>query len=126
MAKSRDELIRADFEAYRDLTWWETLEPRFREQGIDASAMAGFREAWNRHAENRDWAWWQNEAKHYSDAELDGMRKDCIELLDAIGVLQSRRDKAAREQEAFRQVLSGTRKKEEKPQEQSKDKGREM
>jgi hypothetical protein len=128
MATTRDNLIRRHFEAMRDLTWAETLEPKFREQGVDPAAMKEYREAWNRHSETRDWAWWQHESKGDSTERLEDMLMDCIEKLDAIGMLQWQKDKGQSEQEKFQKILDGAGKKEEKSQEHSKprDTGREL
>jgi|SRR5581483_12291988 len=128
MPSFRDNLIRAHFEAHRDLTWAETLEPRFREQGVAGEALEALRQAWNKHVEKHDWAWWQENSKRSSNAELDYERMDCIEKLDAIGMLQWRQDKAASERASFQEILKATPDREEKPQEQSKtrDNGREI
>ncbi|SRR5579871_338366 len=94
MSGFRKELIRANFEAHRDLTWAEVLEPRFREHGVDAAAMEGFRRAWNEHFEARDWEWWQNDAKRYSNEQLDDDRMDCLDKLNALGMLGWQREQA--------------------------------
>jgi hypothetical protein len=126
MATFRDELIRAHFEAHRELTWAEMVEPRLREQGVGGEQLASYREQWNQHFEKRDWGWWQNEAKRFSNAVLDDMRMDCLDKLDMLGMLQWQRNKAASEQDRFQQVLNGTLDKEVQPPEQARDKGREM
>ena len=59
MVSRREQLVRRNFEAYRDLTWIEDLEPKFRERGIGGNELQAFREEWNEHAELRDWPWWQ-------------------------------------------------------------------
>ena len=122
----RDKLIRAHFEASRDLTWAQILEPKFRERGVDAVEMKGYREAWNLHVERRDWGWWENEVKSYSTADLQDMLADCIEKLDALGMLQWRRDKS--EAEDFRRVLNASPEKgaEEEEKQQERSKGRDM
>src|SRR5437016_11192218 len=57
MATYRDKLIRANFEAYRDLTWVETSEPRLREHGQDKASIEKHRQEWNEHTEREDWPW---------------------------------------------------------------------
>jgi hypothetical protein len=129
MSRFRDELIRAVFELHREQLWVETLEPKFKERGVDAAAMTEFREAWNQHCEKQDWAWWQNEAKRFSTNELDDMRRDITDKLDAIGVRQSRPNnlnKAASEEQKFDRVLNGALNHEDKRTERSHDHGREM
>ncbi len=126
MATFRDELIRAHFEAHRDLRWAEKVEPQFKDRGLDAASISAYRQAWNDQMEMTDWARWQKESQRFSNAVLDDKRMDCIDRLDALGMLQWQRDKAASERENFQQILNGTPGREEKPQEQSRDQGREM
>lgn len=126
MATFRDELIRAVFEARRDVRWWKTVEPNLRDNGFDAHEIDTCRLLWNEKREQNEWATWQKEAQRYSNAVLDDMRMDCIDRLDAIGCLQLVRDKAAAERETFRQVLAGKSGQQETPLEQLKKLGREM
>ena len=100
MAGSRDTLVRRHFEAMRDLTWVEELEPQFTEYGMDTATMAKHREGWNLHAERRDWEWWQQETKRFTVGELEDMLMDCIEKLDAIGMLRCKKDR-----QRFHQIL---------------------
>lgn len=72
------------------------------------------------------WLWWQNEAKRFSHGELDDKRTDCIGHLDALGMLQWKQDNAASEREKFQRVLNGRPNRKVKPQERSKDRGKEM
>ncbi len=120
MSGFRNDLVRAAFELMRDLTWVETLLPRFKEHGVDAAAMNGFREAWNQHCQEKDWEWWQNEAKQHSTGELDDMRMDYSDRLDALGMLQSK-NPAASEQERFRQLVQNKLNQEQERPEQSHD-----
>lgn len=92
-AKDRKALIRQHFEIYRDLTWAQEMEPKFRECGVNSAAMKDFREAWNKHAETRDWEWWQAQAKSYSNERLQDMVMDVAEKLDAIGMMQWKQDR---------------------------------
>jgi hypothetical protein len=126
MATFRDQLIRAVFETRRDLTWAEKVEPQLKDFGLDPASITGYRQAWNEDMETKDWARWQTEAQRFSNAVLDDMRMDCIDRLDALGMLQWVREKAAGERENLRQILGGTPVREEKPQERSQDMGREM
>jgi hypothetical protein len=126
MATFREELIRAVFEARRDVTWWQKVEPQLKDLGLDATSIHGYRQAWNEDMEQKDWARWQKEATRFSNAVLDDMRMDCNDLLDAIGMLQWQRDKTASDQEKLAQLFNGPVNREDKPQERSKEKGREM
>jgi len=121
MSKIRNKLIRANFEAYRDLTWAEVLEPRFRERGLDAAAIKDFRQAWNEHAEIKDWPWWQNDAKRHSNEELDSDRVECLEKLDALEKLQKQRDQASAVQTTFQDILNGASANEESPPKHTND-----
>ena len=126
MATFRDGLIRGVFEARRDLKWLEKVEPQLKDQGMDATSIQGYRQAWNEDFEQKDWTRWQKEATRFSTARLDDMRMDCNDHLDQLGCLQWLRDKAAREREQFQRILDGTLDREVKPQEQSLEKGWEL
>jgi hypothetical protein len=126
MATFRDGLIRASFEAQRDLTWAENVEPQLKDRGLDAASISSYRLTWNDRMEKNDWVRWQKESERFSNAVLDDKRMDCVDRLDALGCLRWLRDKAANEQKKLRQVFSGTPVREEKPQERSQDMGREM
>jgi hypothetical protein len=88
----------------RDLTWCETLEPKFQQLGVGAAAMKEFREQWHQHAERRDWAWWQTDMERFSDAEIDEMRMDCFERFDALGLLRWRTSQQAGEARSIQQI----------------------
>jgi hypothetical protein len=105
MSSLRKQLIRANFEAYRDLTWAEDLEPRFRERGVDAASMEGFRRAWNEHTEARDWEWWQNDAKRLSNKQLDDDRRECLEKVGALGMLARQREQAESRPLTLQEIL---------------------
>ncbi len=126
MATFRDGLIRASFEAQRDLTWAEKVEPQLKFRGLDAASISSYRQAWNDRMEKSDWVRWQKESQRFSNAVLDDMRMDCVDRLDALGCLRWLRDKAASDREKLGQVFSGTPVREEQPQERSQDLGREM
>jgi hypothetical protein len=124
MARFRDELIRAHFEAYRDLEWFETLEPRFREHGVDAGSMNVFRAAWNDYVQARDWDWWKDETKHMSNEELDDERMDCLDKLDALGMLQWERNRATKGEITFQDVLDAIPNAEDPKREQTQTRGK--
>jgi hypothetical protein len=119
VARFRDELIRASFEAHRDLEWAQTLEPTLRESGIDDTSMKAYREAWNAHAESRDWLWWQNDAKRFSNEQLDNERMECLGKLNALGLLHRERNRATEGQVTFQHVLDATSSTEERSPEQA-------
>jgi hypothetical protein len=93
MAGTRETLVRRHFEAVRDLTWAQELEPKFRRHGVDGATLASYRDAWNRSAEKRDWAWWQEAVKGYTDNRLEDEITDCIEKMTAIGMRQWQQDR---------------------------------
>lgn len=105
MSATRNDLIRAHFEAMRDITWVQTLEPDFTAQGVDAAGMKDLRELWNQHSEERDWPWWQQAAKAHSNAELHTMLADCIEKLNALGMWQWRHEQSRSDRERFEQMI---------------------
>src|SRR5436309_3991 len=117
MATFRDELIRAVFEARRDVTWWERVEPHLRDSGLDAASISGCRQAWNEQMEKEDWGRWQKEATRFSNAVLEEMRTNYFDRLDVV-VLRVMWDRAAGEP-AFQQILRCTQEREERPQELS-------
>ena len=119
-------MIRTCFEARRDLTWWQKVEPQLKDLGLDATSLHGYRQAWNEDMEQKDWARWQKEATRFSNAVLDDMRMDCIDRLDAIGMRQWAQENAAGAREKFQQILSATLDGVTKPPEQSRDQGRGM
>jgi hypothetical protein len=111
MASERDKLVRRHFEAYRDLTWFEELEPKFREQGVEGKQLQSFREAWNEHAEVRDWAWWQKETARTPSGRLEDEIMDITDRLDQIGSLMWQQEKSQRNQTAereYQQMLAET------------------
>ena len=80
----REKLIRAHFGAYSDLTWVKELEPKFRPHNLDAATINGYREAWNRHTEARDWKWWVEHTKGTPDAKLREEIAECKAEIEAI------------------------------------------
>ena len=120
MSEFRKSLVRAHFEAYRDLTWAETLEPKLRQSGVDAVAMNEFRRVWNDYVENRDWDWWKDATRRVSNEQLDDERMDCIERLDQLGLLLWRDEQAKKQQAVFQDILNGRSVGEEPDQETSR------
>ena len=88
--KDRQALIRRHFEAVRDVAWAEDLEPKLRAAGTDNARMQGFREAWNRFAEAKDWPWWRAESARYSDERLQDLQMGAVERGDALAGSQYR------------------------------------
>jgi hypothetical protein len=82
----RKVLIRAHFEAYRDLAWTQNFLPRFEKYGVRGTRLEDYRQTWNRHAEQCDWARWQEESDKYPNERLQDMLMDYIETLDALGM----------------------------------------
>jgi hypothetical protein len=82
----RKALIRAHFEAFRDLAWTENFLPRFEMYGVSATRLETYREAWDRCADGRDWGRWQAESEKYPNERLPDMVMDYIETLDALGM----------------------------------------
>jgi hypothetical protein len=82
----RKALIRAHFEAYRDLAWTENFLPRFEKYGVRGTRLEDYRQAWHRCAEQRDWGRWQEESAKYPNERLQDILMDYIETLDALGM----------------------------------------
>jgi hypothetical protein len=103
---SRDDVVRAHFEVQRDLHWVATLEPRFRGHTPNPDAMRHYREAWNAFAEDRDWSWWKEEARHYSNDELKAEITECMAEINALGMRQSARDQATTGGQTFHDIAN--------------------
>jgi hypothetical protein len=101
VSDDREKLIRRHFEAMRDLTWAETLEPKFRGYDLSAAQMQEYREAWNRHTEARDWAWWHENTKE-SDEQLRTEINEMSERIERIDGLREFRELLG---EAVRKVM---------------------
>jgi hypothetical protein len=97
MPSERESLVRRNFEAYRDLTWFESLEPKCREQEVGGEELQAFREAWNEHAEMSDWDWWQKEAASKPSGRLEDEGMDIVDRLDQLGCLRWLEEKNCRE-----------------------------
>jgi hypothetical protein len=123
---SRDELIRAHFDAYSDLVWAKDLEPRFREYDLDVDSMRHYREGWNAHTEKRDWAWWQDHVKNWSNDKLNAEIAECTEEIKALGMRQPGRDQATTGGQTFRDIVNRADDSERGTPEPTLTKGRKM
>jgi hypothetical protein len=104
--EDRQALVRRHFEVMRDLTWWEDLQPKFKAYGVDAEEMKSFREAWNLHAEKKDWGWWQQEAARYSYEKIQDMLMDAVERADAVGTMQWRQEQEQAGHSEYKQMIA--------------------
>jgi hypothetical protein len=125
MATDRDQLIRTCFEARRSVTWLERVEPRLREQGLDAASIKSYWAEWYEQMEKTDWGRWQEEATRFSNAVLTQMRTDYFDRVDVLLMFRWLREKDNGERERFGQILNGTLERKAEPQEQSRHRGRE-
>jgi hypothetical protein len=92
MASKRDKLIVRLFEAWRDLTWFEKLEPKFRQLGVDGKELEDYREAWNEHAEMRDLPWFRQKEARTAIGRLEDEIMDINDRLEHIGLLRWQED----------------------------------
>jgi hypothetical protein len=104
---SREQLVRANFEAYGDLVWAQN-EPKFREYHLDPESMRRYREAWNAHTEKRDWEWWQRRVANQPDTELKAEIAECMAEIKAIERRLPARDQADPSRQTFRDILYQT------------------
>jgi hypothetical protein len=103
---SRDQLVRAEFEAYRDLEWAKNLEPKFRRYHLDSEELRHYREAWNARTENRDWEWWQDHVKGWSNEKLMAEINECMQEIKALQMRQSAHEPTQGVGRTFLQILS--------------------
>jgi hypothetical protein len=103
---SREQLVRAHFEAHCDLAWAEALGPKFNDYRMGANSMAQYRGAWNAFVKSRDWAWWQDEVKDSSNAELEKERTECLDKIKTLGAQPRQRDTAVPGGPAFHDILN--------------------
>jgi hypothetical protein len=103
---SREQLVRANFEAYGDLVWAQN-EPKFREEyHLDPEAMRRYREAWNAHSEKRDWEWWQRRVANQPDTELKAEIAECMAEIKAIERRLPARHQATTDGQTFHDILN--------------------
>jgi hypothetical protein len=98
----RAKLIRAHFDAYDALIWAKDLEPKFLAEGVQGAELEDCRQSWTHYTEGRDWEWWQEHVKQFSDGELQDEIQECITETNAI-VLKRQEKK---EQNHLREILN--------------------
>jgi len=103
---SREQLVRAHFDAYSDLVWAEHLAPKFTEYGLAPESMRRYREAWNAHTEKRDWAWWQDHVKDWSNNKLKAEIAEWMDEIKALGTRQAVRDQATTGGQTFHDIVN--------------------
>jgi hypothetical protein len=101
-AKERNALVRQVFEAGRAVAWAESLQDECQKLQVATSTLEGLRPSFDRHLE-KEWPWWQAEAKGYATDRLYRMLVDYGGRADALGVNIGRNGKAA---ESFNQALT--------------------
>jgi hypothetical protein len=102
---NRNEVIRAQFDAYSDLVWVEDLLPKLQRYGIEGEQLNNYREAWYRRTFARDWEWWQEESKKSSTQELRDDLADIARKLDALGVEQWWKRKGTHDVNKVQEIL---------------------
>ena len=103
---SRDQLVRANFDAYADLEWVKNLEPKFRQYHLDAGELQHYRAAWNAHTEKRDWEWWQDHVKGWSNEKLMAEIDECMQEIKAIEMRQGTLDRADTAGRSLKEILN--------------------
>jgi hypothetical protein len=78
----REQLVRREFEAMRELTWLEQLEPKCREEGMDTEQIKIVREPWDQFSEARDWGWWLEESARDSEEKIQASIKEIVERIE--------------------------------------------
>jgi hypothetical protein len=123
---SREQLVRAHFDAYSDLVWAQSLEPKFTEYDLDPESMLRYRDQWNAHTEKRDWEWWQNHVKNWSNDKLKAEIAECMEEIKALGMRQPGRDQATTGGHTFHDIVNRAGDGERSTPEPTLTKGRKM
>jgi hypothetical protein len=131
MGTFRDELIRETFELSHELGFQHFLVKNVNRDDpvlakMNPEERTAFLRKWWDATRDQMYQEYREQVAGRSDWDLLDWRADCINTLDAIGMLQSWREQDAGDQERFKQVLKGSPGLEEKPHEQSRDDGREM
>jgi hypothetical protein len=103
---SREQLVRTNFEAYRDLMWADAMEPRLKGYDLNSDAMKPYRDAWNAFVEKRDWDWWRYETRRSSNEELKAEIAECMDEIKALGSRQAVRDRATTDGQTFHDILN--------------------
>jgi hypothetical protein len=104
---TREQLVRAHFDGYRDLIWKEVLEPKFDDYDLNADSMRQYRQQWNAYTEKRDWAWWVQNAARMSNNELKSDIAECHDKIEAIDGRRLPPELRKRVQSAFQEILNG-------------------
>jgi hypothetical protein len=123
---SREQLVRAHFEAYRDLMWADAMEPRLKGYDLNSDAMKPYREAWNAFVKERDWDWWWDETRRISNEELKAEIGDCLKELKSREMRQSGRDQATNGGRTFHDIVNRAGDGERSTAEPTLTKGRKM
>lgn len=92
MKDERQELIRREFELYRDIKWFEDLEPKAIKAGATKENLDDMRKSWNEHTEERDWSWWRDTSQHYSKERLQDSIMNAVDRLAQLGCLKWQRE----------------------------------
>jgi hypothetical protein len=100
---TREQLVRAHFEAFSNLEWAKYLEPKFRLCGFGEDEMLRYRDDWNAYTKKRDWKWWQNHTKTCSDEKLRAEIVECRAAIKALGTPAQASDRASHQ--AFKRIL---------------------
>jgi hypothetical protein len=103
---SREQLVRAHFEAHRDLMWADAMEPRLKGYDLNGDAMKPYREAWNAFVEKRDWEWWRDETRRSTNDELKAEIGDCLRELKSREMRQSVHGRADTGRQSFYEILN--------------------
>jgi hypothetical protein len=101
---TREQLVRAHFDAYSDFAWKRHLEPDLVRYDLGADAMGRIRQLWNLYTERRDWAWWVDNVSDLSDDKLKAGAAKCRATIEAIEKPRSPRESI---QSAFQAILNG-------------------
>ncbi len=103
---SREQLVRASFEAFRDLMWADAMEPRLRGYELNSDAMKPYREAWNAFVEETDWDWWRYETRRSSNEELKCQNAAFLSEIKSREMHQSMRDQATTGGRTFHDIVN--------------------
>jgi hypothetical protein len=119
MAKSRDEVICAYFDAYSEFQWVTKVEPKFKAALWEPAEIEDFRGAWMALAEAKEWDWWREKVIGKSEADLE---RDIADLRAQIDTF---RKGLTTDREQLRRIMEC--KDDSQPvQQAAKDMGREM
>lgn len=123
---TRNQLVRAHFEAYRDLMWADAMEPRLKGYDLNSDAMKPYRDAWNAFVEQKDWDWWRYETRRSSNEQLKTEIAECLNEIKSLEMRQSERDQATTGGPTFHDIVNRAGDSERGTPEPTLSKGREM